>query len=150
MECLRSCWTMGNTPLIKLIIICTGGWQVWCEGTHETGPHWHEEHLRLLPHPSHTVWTGLGREDVWVKFAEQLCHFVIFPTHQFDCGHVCAWKAAGFSYYHPCAFYYAFHLSQHDHVHNNSTGSGTQWAKLCTAAVAGLICANPHTHFGRH
>ena len=40
-----------------------GGWEVWCEGSHEGGPHWHEEHLRQLPRPSHTVPTRLGRES---------------------------------------------------------------------------------------
>ena len=33
------------------------------------------------------------------------CDSVIFPTHHFSYQHVCG-KAAGFSYYHPCAFYY--------------------------------------------
>ena len=33
------------------------------------------------------------------------CDSVMFPTHHFSYQHVCG-MAAGFSYYHPCAFYY--------------------------------------------
>ena len=33
------------------------------------------------------------------------CDSVIFPTHHLSYQHVCG-RAAGFSYYHPCAFYY--------------------------------------------
>ena len=37
--------------------------------------------------------------------SQATCDSVIFPTHHFSYQHVCG-KAAGFSYYHPCAFYY--------------------------------------------
>ena len=40
--------------------------------------------------------------------ARQSCDSVIFPTHHLSYQHVCG-RAAGFSYYHPCAFAYYKH-----------------------------------------
>ena len=46
------------------------------------------------------------------------CDSVMFPTHHFSYQHVCG-MAAGFSYYHPCAFYYYNNGSQNtiDHAY---------------------------------
>ena len=37
--------------------------------------------------------------------SQMSCDSVIFPTHHLSYKHVCG-RAAGFSYFHPCAFYY--------------------------------------------
>ena len=39
------------------------------------------------------------------NIASQSCDSVIFPTHHLSYQYVCG-RAAGFSYYHPCAFWY--------------------------------------------
>ena len=46
------------------------------------------------------------------------CDSVIFPTHHLRYQYVCG-RAAGFSYYHPCAFYYYKHHGQNtiDHAY---------------------------------
>ena len=45
------------------------------------------------------------------KPAGTTCDSVVFPTHHFSYQHVCG-RAVGFSYFHPCAFYYYKHGSQ--------------------------------------
>ena len=53
--------------------------------------------------------------------ATQTCNSVIFPTHRFSYQHVCG-KAVGFSYYHPCAFYYYRHGGQNTINHAYVSG----------------------------
>ena len=49
--------------------------------------------------------------------ATQSCDSVIFPTHHLSYQHVCG-RAAGFSYFHPCAFYFYKHHGQNiDHAY---------------------------------
>ena len=51
----------------------------------------------------------------------QTCDSVIFPTHRFSYQHVCG-KAVGFSYFHPCAFYYYRHVGQNTINHAYVSG----------------------------